>query len=278
MDEHRQPLLERLDAAIAAGPPARVVFALPGGQPPQGAAMVPGARLSLVTAGTKHILAWDGHEVIEHRLETGAAIVMPPYGWTVPRYDSARTILGIVRHRDFTRFLWSEHPGRGPAGKPDFWFHTARPLPAAAAQALGALSELAAGGPPVAAQQLWVFLNLAREELAHAPAIALDRARGTWSMLSEHVHQHLDRELSRDQLARRFRLHPSYVSLLFSRVGGEPFGAYLTRLRLERATELLRGEMPVAEVARRCGFADPGYFIKVFRARFGASPGRWRRA
>src|SRR5690242_6070740 len=98
MDEHRQPLLERLDALIAAGPPTRVVFAVPGGRPPAGAAMVPGARLSLVAAGCKHILAWNGHEIVDHRLRAREAIVMPPYGWTLPRYDSARTILGIVRH------------------------------------------------------------------------------------------------------------------------------------------------------------------------------------
>jgi AraC-like DNA-binding protein len=203
---------------------------------------------------------------------------MPPYAWTNPQYDSARTMLGVVRHRDFTRFLWSRHQGRGPVGLPDLWFHTARPLPAGPAQALGALAELARGGPPVAAELLWVFLRLAREELAHAPPVAEDRARATWSALCDHVHQHLEHDLSRDGLARRFRLHPSYVSALFSRVGGEPFGAYVTRLRLERSTALLGGELPVHEIARRCGFADPGYFIKVFRARYGASPGRYRRS
>jgi AraC-like DNA-binding protein len=277
-DQHRQGLLERLDAIIAGGPATRVVFGLPGGHPPPGAGMVPGARVSLVTAGTKHILGWDGRAVVAHRLARGEAMVMPPYGWTVPQYDSPRVLFAIVRHGDFTRYLWSDHDGlRGPPPAPDLWFHTSRPMPAGPAQALSALAELAHGGPPVAPQLLWVFLCFARHELAAAPSSRMDRSRATWSALLGHLHEHLEQELSRDGLARRFRLHPSYVSLLFAKHGGESFSAHLTRLRLERANALLRGDMPVQEVARRCGFAEPGYFIKVFKKRFGTTPGRSRR-
>jgi AraC-like DNA-binding protein len=271
-------LLEHLDAAIARGEPKGVVFALPGGLPPPGAAMVSGGRLTLVTDGIKHIQAWDGARVIDHWLPAGHVIVMPPYGWTLPRYDSARTILGIVRHTEFTRYLWSHHVGRGSGGPPDLWFHTPRPMPAGFAQALGALCELANGGPPVAPGLVWIVLRFARAELAHAESAPQDRARATWNALSVYVHQHLEKDISRDGLARRFRLHPSYVSLLFSKIGGEAFGAYLTRLRLERAVQLLRQELPVNEVARASGFSDPGYFIKVFRRRYGATPGRYLRA
>ena len=268
-------LLTELDRLIARGPPSRVVFALPGGRPPLGAAMVPGARLSYVTAGCKHIQAWDGQRAIDHQLAAGEAMVMPPYGWTLPCYDTTRDFLGIVRHRDFTRFLYSQYHVGSRTRSPQTWFHTARPMRPGATQALGALAALALGGPPIAAQQLWIFLHFAREELSAPPRDRTDRARQTWNALCEHVQEHLAEDLGRDQLARRFRLHPSYVSLLFSRIGGETFGSYVTRLRLERAQRLLGGELTITDIAQRCGFHDPSHFIKVFRRALGCTPGRW---
>jgi len=276
-DAAHAELVRHLDGIIAGGPPTRVVFGLPGGRPPAGAAMVPGARLSCITAGCKHIQAWDGDRAVVHRLAPGEAIVMPPYGWTVPMYTSSRTFFGVVRHRDFTRFLLSEHVVGARSRAPQWWFHTARPMSAGCAHALGALAELAYGGPAVAREQLWIFLQFARAELSAAPGIPRDSSRAVWTALCEHLQQHLEQELGRDDVARRFRLHPSTVSQLFSRHGGETFGAYLTRVRIERAQELLAGDMPIATVARRCGFGDASYFIKVFRRLVGMTPGHWSR-
>lgn len=48
--------------------------------------------------------------------------------------------------------------------------------------------------------------------------------------------------------------------------------------RLAWAQTLLRETTaPVALVARRVGYHDPGYFARVFRRRHGLPPGRWRR-
>jgi AraC-like DNA-binding protein len=48
--------------------------------------------------------------------------------------------------------------------------------------------------------------------------------------------------------------------------------------RIERAGWLLAEGTGVAETARRCGFADPRYFARIFRRRTGTVPGRVRRA
>jgi transcriptional regulator GlxA family with amidase domain len=49
--------------------------------------------------------------------------------------------------------------------------------------------------------------------------------------------------------------------------------AYRTALRLARARELLATTaMNVGAVARATGFADPLYFSRAFRRRFGISP------
>jgi AraC family transcriptional regulator, positive regulator of tynA and feaB len=63
---------------------------------------------------------------------------------------------------------------------------------------------------------------------------------------------------------------------------GTTFVQRLMELRLGRARDLLRNrrlfDLPVAEVAARCGFADPSHFARRFRRRFGQAPLQFRSA
>jgi AraC-like DNA-binding protein len=58
------------------------------------------------------------------------------------------------------------------------------------------------------------------------------------------------------------------------------FIEHLMRLRLERARQMLSDlqlfDLPVAEVAARCGFTDPSHFARRFRRQFGHSPLQFR--
>lgn len=84
-------------------------------------------------------------------------------------------------------------------------------------------------------------------------------------------------QLTRDGMAEAMCLSPSHFSRLFRQHTGVTFGELLTRMRVERAAELLvRTDLSVAEIAYRCGFADGGYFGKVFRARTGLTPKAYR--
>ena len=64
----------------------------------------------------------------------------------------------------------------------------------------------------------------------------------------------------------------------FRTVTGETFVAYLTRLRLERAAQLLEeGSLSIAEIATAVGFSDQSYFDRLFRRHFGKTPTEIRR-
>ncbi len=69
------------------------------------------------------------------------------------------------------------------------------------------------------------------------------------------------------------------VHYVFSRAN-TTFVERLMELRLARAHEMLSDahlyDLPVAEVAARCGFADPSHFARRFRRRFGQSPLQFR--
>jgi AraC family transcriptional activator of tynA and feaB len=63
---------------------------------------------------------------------------------------------------------------------------------------------------------------------------------------------------------------------------GTSFVEELMQARLRRARELLADprmrDVPVIEIAARCGFTDPSHFARRFRRRFGVAPLAFRRA
>ena len=58
---------------------------------------------------------------------------------------------------------------------------------------------------------------------------------------------------------------------------GRTVQQWSTQRRLQEARHLLtETDLGVAAVARRCGYPDPSYFIKRFRAEYALTPARWR--
>jgi AraC-like DNA-binding protein len=92
------------------------------------------------------------------------------------------------------------------------------------------------------------------------------------------MERNLDRDLSRDEVARVACLSPSHFSHLVKEKVGRSFRALLLDARVARASELLRRTpRSVADIAAACGFCDQSRFGKVFRHRTGLSPLAYRR-
>ena len=100
----------------------------------------------------------------------------------------------------------------------------------------------------------------------------------------ETVRRELDRNFtmpgfSLTALARRLTVSPRYVQALFSEAGTS-FTDELTDRRLTRAYEMLvsprYAHMNVMDVAHECGFPTVSHFHRIFRRRFGATPGEVR--
>lgn len=78
-------------------------------------------------------------------------------------------------------------------------------------------------------------------------------------------------------LAELLSLNASYLSALVRERCGRTFSELVREARMERAAKLLRGtDLPVAEVARRVGYAGTSRFHRLFRERFGRTPAAWR--
>jgi AraC-like DNA-binding protein len=87
----------------------------------------------------------------------------------------------------------------------------------------------------------------------------------------QHVRQHFAEPLRLGQVARLAGLSPKYFSELFRRRQGVTFESYVMQLRVERARQLLSGQVhgtvPVSlkRVARLSGFSTANYMGRVFK-------------
>lgn len=93
----------------------------------------------------------------------------------------------------------------------------------------------------------------------------------------DHINENYSRELTLKEVARIVWLSPAYLSHLFSKELGWSFIEYLTKVRVDRARELLLGtSLNVSEVASEVGYRDASYFSRVFRSATGQSPTEFR--
>ena len=90
---------------------------------------------------------------------------------------------------------------------------------------------------------------------------------------------HLGRRLTRDELAGRVCLHPSYFDRAFRAAYGLAPMQMLRDLRLRRARQLLEStDDTLDSIAHACGLGDAAAFSRTFRARYGSAPGRHRQS
>lgn len=84
-------------------------------------------------------------------------------------------------------------------------------------------------------------------------------------------------DLSLDDIARRVASSRRQLQRAYAEIGGTTFRDHLTKVRMERAAELLATRMfTVREVAHRVGYRQPAQFAKAFRRHRGVSPSDFR--
>ena len=83
--------------------------------------------------------------------------------------------------------------------------------------------------------------------------------------------------LSLRDVAREVGMTPGHLTTVVRRRTGRTVQEWIIERRMTEARGLLaETDLPVAEVARRVGMADPGYFSRLFGRAHGTSPRNWR--
>ena len=87
------------------------------------------------------------------------------------------------------------------------------------------------------------------------------------------LNAHYTQEIGLAQVADMLGITPNYLSSEFNRIMDESFPQYMTRLRMEKAHELLQeGKRTVKEVSGLVGYMSSRHFGKVFKKHFGHVP------
>ncbi len=108
----------------------------------------------------------------------------------------------------------------------------------------------------------------------HRAAYPLSRSR--YDRVAAFTYSRLDEKLSVADMAAIAGMEPSgFTRSLRARTGLAPF-AWLTRLRMDRAQQLLAAGYSVTHVAGRVGYANASKFAAAFHRMVGVAPSEWR--
>ena len=119
-------------------------------------------------------------------------------------------------------------------------------------------------------QHLSMLSNQLTTQSDHVEPANVTRAR-------EFIAQNQDRDVTLQEVARAVNTSTFYFCKVFKKATGLTFTDYLSRVRIEKAKNLLLNpNLRVSEIAYDVGFQSLTHFNRVFRKLTGFSPSRYR--
>lgn len=94
----------------------------------------------------------------------------------------------------------------------------------------------------------------------------------------KYIDNNYSKQITLAQTAEHLGISQSHLSREFVKYTGEQPIYYLTKVRLEKAVELLNStNMNLDDISKICGFANCNYFSKVFKKYIKITPGEFRK-
>ena len=80
------------------------------------------------------------------------------------------------------------------------------------------------------------------------------------------IKKNFSNEITLEEVSKSVSVSPHYFSRLFKEETSENFIEYLTKVRIDRAKELMKtSNLSIKEICYKVGFADPNYFSHIFK-------------
>lgn len=92
-------------------------------------------------------------------------------------------------------------------------------------------------------------------------------------MLEKRYYEHF----TLSHLGEQYHVDPTYLSRVFSQKYGESITAFIARIRIEKAKELMIRKQSFEAISFEVGYEDYNYFSRVFRKQTGKSPSEYKK-
>jgi two-component system response regulator YesN len=92
-----------------------------------------------------------------------------------------------------------------------------------------------------------------------------------------YIQEHYQEDISLESAAHMFHFNASYFSTLFKAHTGMNLTDYIVSIRVDKAQQLLlHSPDKIVDIAKKIGYKDVGYFIRIFKREKGISPKKFR--
>lgn len=125
-------------------------------------------------------------------------------------------------------------------------------------------------------QDIWIALCATVFDRTPGPEPGEKEAR-IWRML-RYLHANYAEKFSLTQMAEQLHVSRGECCRFFHRMMGMTISEYLLDYRMRQATELLRTNSSITEIAHLVGFRSSSNFTAEFRKKTGLTPTQWRAA
>ena len=98
-----------------------------------------------------------------------------------------------------------------------------------------------------------------------------------YARLTEYIRKEYMNDISLDSAGEALGMSPSYIGLVFRKVGETSFLKYLTDIRMEETKRLLREtDLTLREIGEKVGIENQNTLIRTFKKAEGVTPGQYR--
>ncbi|WP_163537482.1 response regulator [Gracilibacillus sp. YIM 98692] len=107
--------------------------------------------------------------------------------------------------------------------------------------------------------------------------INYQKSKSSMQEIEAFLQHHYDQDIKLQDIADRFFLSREYIARKFKQEYGETVIGYITKIRMEKAAELLKNpHLKIVDIAFKVGYQNEKYFSKLFKKREGVSPKKYR--
>lgn len=112
----------------------------------------------------------------------------------------------------------------------------------------------------------------------NSPEMAHSDGQSVSDRCMQYIQAHYRQRITLEDIAHHVHLHPNYLCALFREQTGKTVFEHLNWKRVHEASKLLRStDLPITQIAARCGFQNANFFARKFKEYLGNTPTAYRK-